>query len=189
MGNAIILHGTCDKVEYFSDKFPSLSNAHWFPWLQKQLLIKGIFTQTPEIPEAFNPQYDLWRKEFERYSLDRETILVGHSCGGGFLIRWLTENKVDVNKLILVSPWLDPERLKTTDFFDFKIDPSFLDRINEIHLLVSTDDDSDIHQSVSIITSALPDIIVHKFTGMGHFTFGQMQTEKFPELLQIIIGN
>ena len=107
MKNAIIIHGTCDEDEYFSDKYPSLSNSHWFPWLQKQLLINNIFTQTPEMPEAHKPDYDKWKKEFEKFDVNSETILVGHSCGGGFLIRWLSENKIKIKKLILVAPWLD----------------------------------------------------------------------------------
>lgn len=189
MKSAVLLHGTCDKEEYFSDEYPSLSNSHWLPWLQKQLLTKGVFTQTPEIPEAYNPQYDLWKREFERFPINEETTLVGHSCGGGFLVRWLTENKVKVGKLVLVAPWLDPERAKTTDFFEFEVDPQLIERVNELHLLVSADDDSDIHQSVEIIIKALPALRLHKFTGLGHFTYGQMKTDKFPELLDILVGD
>ena len=62
MKTAILIHGTCDEEEYFSDLYPSLSNSHWFPWLQKQLLIKGIFTQTPEMPDAYKPDYEKWKK-------------------------------------------------------------------------------------------------------------------------------
>ena len=188
MKSAILLHGTCDKEEYFSDEYPSLSNAHWLPWLQKQLLIKGVFTQTPEIPEAYNPQYDLWKREFERFPINEETTLVGHSCGGGFLVRWLTENKVKVGKVVLVAPWLDPDHSKTTDFFEFKIDSETIDRVKELHVLISDDDDADIHKSVEQIVEVLSKTQIHKFRDKGHFTFGQMKTDKFPELLDILIG-
>jgi len=86
MKNAILLHGCCDREEYFSDQYPSLSNSHFFPWLQKQLLIKGIHTQTPEMPQSYEPDYSKWKKEFERYEINTETILLGHSCGAGFLL-------------------------------------------------------------------------------------------------------
>ena len=82
--NAILLHGSCDKEEYFDDKYPSLSNSHWFPWLQKQLLINGIPAQTPEIYDAYVPNYSIWKKEFERFDVGAQTTLVGHSCGGAF---------------------------------------------------------------------------------------------------------
>ncbi|KKP39485.1 hypothetical protein A2130_02375 [Candidatus Woesebacteria bacterium GWC2_33_12] len=188
MKNAILIHGTCDKEEYFDSNQPSLSNAHWFPWLQKQLLVNSIFCQTPEMPDAHTPVYDKWKKEFERFEVNEDTVLVGHSCGGGFLIRWLTENKIKLNKLILVAPWLDPDRVKTSGFFDFAIDSEMIKRIGEVHLLVSNDDDKDIRDSVEKIVTKLPDIKVHKFDNMGHFTFGQMKTEKFPELLNLILS-
>lgn len=35
MMKALLLHGTCDKEEFFDENMSSLSNAHWFPWLQK----------------------------------------------------------------------------------------------------------------------------------------------------------
>ena len=187
MKTAILIHGTCDEEEYFSDLYPPLSNSHWFPWLQKQLLTKGIFTQTPEMLDAYKPEYEKWKKEFERFGINEESILVGHSCGGGFLLRWLTENKRKIDKLILIAPWLDPEKSKTTDFFEFQIDSELINRVKEIHLFVSEDDDEDIHESVDLILKALPNIEIHKFKDKGHFTFGQMKTDKFPELLETII--
>jgi predicted alpha/beta hydrolase family esterase len=186
MKNAIIIHGTCDEEEYFSDRYPSLSNSHWLPWLQKQLLIKGIFTQTPEMPEAYKPDYNKWRKEFERFNIDENTILIGHSCGG-FLMRWLTENKIKVNKLILVAPWLDPDRRKTTNFFNFSIDPQIQERIRAIHIFVSDNDESDILQSVKIVEETLPQAKLHKFHNMGHFTENDMGRKEFPELLDTVL--
>lgn len=183
MKNAILIHGCCDKKEYFSDKYPSLSNSHWFPWLQKQLLMKGIFTQTPEMPKPYEPDYNEWKKEFERFDIHEDTFLVGHSCGGGFLIRWLSENKIHVNKLILVAPWLDPNSRRTDNFFDFNIDEGILERVQEIHLLLSSDEKVEgVVKSVDIIRKVLPKIIFHQFNNMGHFTYSKMKTEKFPEL-------
>ena len=187
MKNAIILHGTCDKDEYFSDKYPSLSNSHWFPWLQKQLLINNIFTQTPEMPEAYNPDYEKWRREFEKFDVNSETILIGHSSGAGFLLRWLSENKVKISKLILVAPWLDPDREKTTSFFNFEIAKDIKERVIEIHLLVSSDDHDDILESANIIKNNISAIKYHEFHGFRHFTYRHMKTDKFPELLGYIL--
>ena len=188
MRNALLIHGTCDKEEYFSDIYPSLSNNHWFPWLQKQLLIKGIFTQTPEMPDAFMPDYKKWKDEFERFEINNETILVGHSCGGGFLCRWLTENKIKIAKLVLVAPWLDPEREKTTDFFDFRIDPGIQKRVEELHILVSEDDEPEILKSAEIIKKTLPKAKIQRFQNKGHFTLEDMGTDRFPELLKIVLS-
>jgi len=186
--NAIIIHGTCDKEEYFSDKYPSLSNSHWFPWLQKQLLMKGIFTQTPEMPEAYISDYEKWEKEFERFETNDDTVLIGHSCGAGFLVRWLSENKVNFSKLVLVAPWLDPEREKTDNFFDFQIDGKISERAC-VHVFLSEDDDAAILKSAGMVIGSMPGVKVHKFSGKGHFTFEDMKTHVFPELLEIILSN
>jgi len=188
MKNVIIFHGTCSQEEYYSDNFPSLSNSHWLPWLQKQLLIQGYYVQTPEIFEAFDPRYEDWKKELERFNINEETILIGHSCGGGFLTRWLSEKEIKIDKLILVAPWLDPEREKTTDFFDFNIDENLEKKCNEIHLFVSSDDDSDILESVAIIKNKIKNISFHEFSDKGHFTYDDMKTDKFPELFHTVIS-
>ena len=92
MKQAIIVHGKPSKQSYFNPNLPSTSNSIWIPWLQQQLLVRGIDTQTPEMPESWRPDYSLWRQTFEKYDVNSETILVGHSCGGGFLIQWMSEN-------------------------------------------------------------------------------------------------
>ena len=79
MLNAIILHGRPSKAEYYSDKYPSMSNSHWLPWLQKQLLNNDIFAETPEVPLSFEPLWERWVKEVEQFHITQETILVGHS--------------------------------------------------------------------------------------------------------------
>lgn len=185
MRNALIIHGTPSKEEYFSDKYPSCSNSHWIPWLQKQLLMRDIFTQTPEMPEAYKPDYKKWKGEFEKFNVDEDSVLIGHSCGGGFLTRWLTENKVIIDKLVLVAPWLDPDRRKTTIFFDFVIDTKIRERVNEIHIFVS-DDEDEILKSIEIIKKALSNSRIHRLKDKGHFCYEEMKTEEFPELLKVI---
>jgi len=74
--NAVILHGKPGREEYYSDEFPSASNSHWIPWLQKQLLIKEIEAHTPEMFEAYNPNYEVWKKEFEKNIIDEGTTLI-----------------------------------------------------------------------------------------------------------------
>jgi predicted alpha/beta hydrolase family esterase len=144
MRNAIILHGRPDKDEYYNPDIPAYSNWHWIPWLQKQLQAKDIFTQTPEIPMSFRPNYEIWKTEFERYDIGPGTILVGHSCGGGFLVRWLSENKdTKVGKVVLVAPWINPDddpESETGDFFKFEIDKNFPTRTAGVTIFSSDND-------------------------------------------------
>lgn len=185
MKNAIILHGMPSKEECYSEKFPAASNFQWLPWLQKQLLIRDIFAVTPEMPRPFEPEYMAWKKEFERHDVTKETTLVGHSCGAGFLVRWLSEHKdVKVGQVFLVAPWIDPEKTLVTDMFDFTIDPEFVSRTANVTVYVSNDDDSDIHESVKVITESANGVNMREFTGRGHFL-----SDSFPELRDDILKN
>ena len=102
MKRAIIIHGYNNKSEFEDTTRPSASNDHWIPWLQRQLLLNGIEAQTPEMPGFYKPNYEQWKDTLEMFHPDEETILVGHSCGGGFLVRWLSENSKKVGKVVLV---------------------------------------------------------------------------------------
>lgn len=183
--NAILLHGKPGKKEYYDPKFPSPSNYHWFPWLQKQLLIQDIKADTPEVPYAYEPQWELWTNEVERFDIKPNTILVGHSCGGGFWIRYLSEHpEVKVGKVILVAPWLDPTHARSGSFFKFEIDKKLIERVKELVIFNSDDDDKDIHTSVEMIKSAIPAARIVEFHKMGHFTHEDMNVSEFPELLE-----
>lgn len=187
--NAIILHGSTDEEEYFSIKYPSMSNSHWLPWLQKQLLVKGISTATPEIPNPYRLNWEVWRREFERFDITTETILVGHSCGGGFLVRWLSEHKDrKVGKVVLVAPWIDPTNMKKgqDDFFNFDIDPDLVSRTDGVTIFNSDDDMHVIQESVKILRKEIKNIGYKEFKGYRHFITKHMGTDAFPELLEEI---
>ena len=183
MNNAIILHGKPNQDEYYSPDFPSASNSHWLPWLQKELLIRDIYAQTPEIPNAWKPDYKTWQKEFERYDITPKTRLVGHSCGGGFLVRWLSEHPdVRVGNVVLVAPSLGID-WESGDFFDFTIDAGLTSRTQKLTIFISDDDRPAIQEAVSRLQTAIPNVQHHKFHNYGHFCYKQMRTTAFPELL------
>lgn len=187
MKTAIILHGMPSKKEYFNPESRAQSNKHWLPWIQHQLILNGILAQTPEMPEPYEPNYEKWRSVFEQFKIDQETMLIGHSCGAGFLVRWLSENKVKVGKVALVAPWLNPDHEYETKMFDFEIDPSLAERTDGVTVFISSDDSQSILNSVDTIKSTIQDIVVKEFTDQGHFTFGTMKTDVFPELRDALI--
>ncbi|MEK7570869.1 MAG: alpha/beta hydrolase [Patescibacteria group bacterium] len=188
MKNAIIIHGRPDKEEYYDSTGPSSSNYAWIPWLQKQLLLHEIIAQAPEIPHAYEPDYPTWKKEFERYDMTPETILVGHSCGGGFLIRWLSEHpEVTVGKVVLVAPWLDPERKSTTDFFDFEIDSKIANRTKNFIVFYSDNDTIiGVQKTIMILKEKVKAAQFRKFH-LGHFCIEDMPKGTFPELLEVLL--
>ena len=145
MKTAVILHGKPPKEEYFDPKCPSPSNAHWLPWLQRQLLLAGVLAQTPEMPEPYEPDFQKWSAVFERCPIDADTTLIGHSCGAGFLVRWLSEHAIRVGKVALVAPWIDPNHNRAPAMFgELRIDADLISRAERVELFISSDDGEEI---------------------------------------------
>lgn len=196
MTNAIILHGKPQKETYLNHDLPSASNDIWIPWLQHELLILGIPTQTPEMLNAWQPDYKLWTKEFERHDITPETLLVGHSMGGGFITQWLSEHpNVQVGHVFLVAPSLG-DRFTPADkleypllggFGDFDIDPNLLSRTRSLTVFHSDNDGNRVVATVGYIRDALPSLEYREFHNYGHFRGKRdMPSDAFPELLEAI---
>lgn len=187
MKKAYIIHGWPQKEEYFDKETPAPSNNHWIPWLEKQLLINKVHAQAIAMPEAWKPDYEKWSAYFSQFTIDQDTILVGHSCGAGFLMRWLSERKIRVGAVALIAPWIDLEKNEVEtigDFFDFKIDPTLSDRTNGVAIFISDDDDHEILDTVKFLEENLKGYFTHGFSGKGHFTLSSMGGDEFPELLK-----
>ena len=183
MKNAIILHGLPSKEEYYSPRAPSLSNAHWLPWLQAQLLKADVAAATPEVPNSFDLDWKVWSHEFERFDIAPETILVGHSAGGGFLIKYLSIHPhLKVGKVVLVAPWLDPEGRTKGFFDDFSIDPDFVGRTSGTTVFSSDDDQDSVQRTVTDLRSSVKKLSIKEFHNYGHFCYRDMRTVEFPEL-------
>jgi predicted alpha/beta hydrolase family esterase len=190
MSNAILIHGMPSKEEYYSSSYPTMSNSHWFPWLSKQLQIRDIFTVSIEVPDSYAPKYEVWKKEFERFDVSESTILVGHSCGAGFIVRYLSENpSIKVSQVILVAPWINPTKEERAgDFFDFTIESSITGQADKFVIIASDNDYDAIEKSVDILRKELPDAKYIELSGKQHFTYNDLGTEEFPELLVEIIA-
>lgn len=191
MPNAIIVHGSPPRAEFYDPGVLSPSNQQWLPWLAKQLIIRDIPAHTPEMPLAYAPDYPAWRAEFERYDTGPDTLLVGHSCGAGFLLRWLSEHpRQRVGRLVLVGPWLDPDGSVAPAFFDFDLDPGLASRTAGIWLFHSDDDSADIQESVRLIRKRVAGLHYREFRGHGHFTGDRVggADAGFPVLLDTLLG-
>lgn len=188
MKNAIILHGLSSKSEYYDPEYPTGSNSHWLPWLQKHLMIHDVRADTPEVPFVYEPKWPVWAKEVERFDITSQTTLIGHSMGGGFWVGYLSKHPdIFIDKLVLVAPWTNVGREKDISFFDFEMDPGIAKRVNEIIILNSDDDRRLVHDTVAFLQKKLPSATIESFHGYGHFTLKSMKTSAFPELLDIIL--
>lgn len=189
MKTAIILHGMPSKEGYYNPESEAQSNEHWLPWIQKKLILKDILAQAIELPKPYNPVYEDWKKVFEQLNVNEETILIGHSCGGGFLIRWLSENNVKVGKVALIAPWIDIEGELENNFFDFQIDRDFPKKTKKVDIFYSDDDEKELLSSRDFLKEKVVDAHYHDLKGRGHFVFSDMGTREFPELLDVLTND
>ncbi|MDO8556837.1 MAG: alpha/beta hydrolase, partial [Nanoarchaeota archaeon] len=125
---------------------------------------------------------------FEEQTIDEKTILIGHSCGSAFLVRWLGETKRKIKKLILVAPWKIPkaEDENREKFYTYTIDSTIKERITDITIFTSNDEEDEGKKSVQLFHEALGGKII-ELNNHGHYTLSDMKTEAFPELFQEII--
>ena len=113
---------------------------------------------------------------------------MGHSCGGGFLVRWLSENDVKVGKVVLVAPWMnatDPDIVP--GFFDFKIDQNLVSKTTGLHVLVSSDDHKEMLDTAKMLEENIKDLKIQWFTDKGHFCISDLGGEEFPEVLTYLL--
>ena len=124
--NCIILHGCPSDAEKAMNPETRTYDKHWIPWLKQNLTIAGVKTETPLMPDPWETNYQKFKTEFEKYEVNENTILVGHSCGSAFLVRWLGETKRKIFKLILVAPWKisDKDDKFRKEFYTYPIDDS-----------------------------------------------------------------
>jgi predicted alpha/beta hydrolase family esterase len=186
--NCIIIHGCPGSPEGERDAETRSYDKHWIPWVRAGLIEKNIPTLTPTMPDPWAPDYASFKQEFEKYPVSEQTILIGHSCGCAFLVRWLGEVKQKIDTLVLVAPWKipragDPGRKA---FYEFTIDETIKHRVRRILMFTSDTEREDGKKSLAIYHAALGGDIVH-LPDKGHYVLADMGTREFPELLDKIV--
>ena len=108
------------------------SQENWFPWLKEQQERKGDTVFVPNFPNAAFPKYEEWRAHWEKLyapQVDKKSVLIGHSLGGGFLLRWLSKSHTPIQRLILVAP--TPDDCGIEEIKDFFTQPLNFEQIKQ----------------------------------------------------------
>lgn len=185
--NCIVIHGCPSNIEKAMNPETRTYDKHWIPWIKKELTSRGIETKTPLMPTPWNPEYNKFKKEFEKNKVNENTILIGHSCGCAFLVRWLVDTKQKILKLILVAPAKITGKEDRKDFYEFQIDKAIKKRIKEIVMFIADDEEERHRKSLQIYHKALGGKVI-ELKGHGHYTLDDMETEEFPELLKAVLN-
>lgn len=182
----VVVHGCNDnKQEAFEGGREN--TRHWHPWLKEELEKRGIEFSGELYPDDWNPDYSEWIKVFEKNKIDKETILVGHSCGGGFLLRWLGENKCRIKKLILVAPAITYGEYVNPSLVSFDLNKDCIKHVDKTVIFSSFNESKGLKKALRIICDKL-EISPVLFKDKGHFTLEDMGTREFPELLEEILN-
>ncbi|MDE2095947.1 MAG: alpha/beta hydrolase [Patescibacteria group bacterium] len=184
----IVVHGCPSSAEGEDRPETRTYDKHWIPWLKEELVARGILVEIPLMPLPWQPSYERFREEFAKHKVDEDSILVGHSCGCSFLVRWLGETKAKVAKLILVAPWKIPDKNNKYDeeFYDYNIDTEIKSRVEKIIMFTSDDEELEGKESLHIFNKVLGGRVI-ELKGRGHYISEDMGTNEFPELLQVIL--
>src|SRR3989338_6950323 len=82
----------------------------WFPWLKKELEVKGFEVQVPAMPDTDEPKIETWVPFLAELigSPNEDTYLVGHSIGCQTILRYLDTLKGEekVGGIVLVAGWI-----------------------------------------------------------------------------------
>lgn len=141
---------------------------------------------TPKMPNEQNSKYVEWKIWFDKLIpyLEDNLILLGHSLGGIFLTKYLSENILPkkIRALILVAtPFNTPKIHPLGDFLITEPSDKISEQVKIIFLYQSEDDKIVPFPNSSHYKEYLPKIELNIFKDRGHFS-----DEEFPEIVEKI---
>jgi uncharacterized protein len=148
---------------------------------------KGYEVIFPAMPNPLNARYKEWKIWFDKFVLHIKpgAILIGHSLGGIFLAKFLSENKLGkkIKALFLVAAPFDEKDIKDS-LADFRLkkDLSLIEKqAMNIFIYHSKDDKIVPFADSQKFLRQLPGAVFRSLKNRGHFI-----QEKFPEIVKDI---
>ena len=161
-------------------------SINWKQTLQEELG-EDYEVFLPYMPLRDNAEYELWKLWFEKVmgALNRPCVLIGHSLGAMFLLKYLSEQKPKnlIKALFLIAPeYLGSKKEHEKTCFDLKEDiSSITEVVQQIVFFHSENDPVVLYENQSIFQKLLPKAQYITLSDKGHFN-----VEQFPELLERI---
>ena len=186
--NCIVIHGSPLIDQTSQPDYVPEEKRHWLPWLKENLGKAGIKTAIPRMPQSWQPVYADWKKEFEKLDINENSILIGHSAGGAFLVRWLGETGKKVSKLILVAAGkkLVESNQRLAGLYASETNKNIRNQISNVIIFIADNEEEYKRQNAFDYQKELGGELI-ELKGMGHFTMGDMGKKDFPELLEAVL--
>jgi len=177
-------------ISYLKNKALTLDNLRpnrdWKDALAGKLG-KNFDVLLPKMPNKTNAQYGEWKIWFERIIplLNKEIVLIGHSLGGTFLVKYLSENiipKTIIATVLVAAPFDDEGKGESLASFALpSLFVKFTKQCQRIYLIQSKDDPVVPFEHIKKYRRALPNAETMIFENRGHFN-----QETFPEIIGLI---
>ena len=173
-------------LKNFEINFERLKQKSWKETLAENLGPDYEVVQ-PKMPNSINARYSEWTIWFEKMIpfFDKEIILVGHSLGGIFIAKYLSENqfpKKILSTFLISAPYDDKDSGESLVDFELKNDLGNLQKQGGNIILYHSEDDRIVpFADLEKYRKLLPNAEVKIFKNRGHF-----QQEEFPELIEDI---
>ena len=134
----------------------------------QQALGANYQVKNPQMPSEGAPQYKLWKDEIARQlkAFDDALILVGHSLGASVLLKYLSEEVVEIpirGLFMIAAPYWDMDEYKLSEDF-----ASHLPKDLSIFLYQSRDDEVVSFTHLALYADKLPQAAVRELEGRGH---------------------
>jgi predicted alpha/beta hydrolase family esterase len=195
MGQVIVIHGATtfsnyeNYLRYLRTKSINIDQLkhqpYWKECLQEDLGNR-YEVLLPSMPNTTNARYSEWKLWFENLaSVSTDgCILIGHSMGGVFLAKYLSENKFPSKvkgTILIAAPHSDESQ---DDLGDFKLDKAFeqfSSQAGKVTLFFGEDDPVIAAVEIEKYRQDLPGADFRIISAPDHFV-----RPAFPELLELI---
>ena len=173
------------SFEIDREYFDGMKKKGWKATLDEELG-DGYEVVAPQMPCKGNAKYAEWKIWFDKLApfFEDGVMLVGHSMGGIFLAKYLSETTLPkkITAVFLVAaPYDTGADFSLADFILPKSLEKFGKQVSKIFIYQSKDDSVVPFENGEKYKKDLPDAKLEMFNDKGHFN-----QEKFPELVQEI---
>ena len=125
------------KYYYIIHGFMGSNIENWFPYFKEKVDTKKSLCIIPQFPINIDKHnYLEWKKLLDIYiheyqMINEDSVVIGHSTGSICALKYILENKIKINKLILVSGFNNYLSLDKNDIHNI-INPTYYMEENKI---------------------------------------------------------